>query len=701
MRAIWIYLLLLVVSICGCSRDGDVYTAQTGTLSFSGITVDVENNLVSKSEGYAYTVDIVNSSDEVVQSYTSDNVPQKITLNIGTYTVNCYTDTASGAAFDEPIYGDSQSVTIEPGEEASVSLVCKLLSIKLNILFSEKVKDSFTDYSVTVSNDARDNLLFDSTTESNYGYIAADGTLKCIVSMTSVTNGVEETFTATKVYTDLVANDFLTLTYDVEERVDTSEDNSILLWVDETINTTESRYYLVIEPSDLVISGSDFDIDEQQSILSGVSATLEIKVTSDDPITSLLMSQNMSMLVDLGLPKSADLRDSSTATALQEFGVTTTWASDYCSATISLTSLAVKLTPELDTQTISFEATNSTGDITYKRFNYVVIDAVVALIEAEVSDSYFWNDEGLGRMPVTLKGMWYTTDMPDNMTFSYTTDTDVDNTEWTVVTEELTVDEDSKTVSVYLNNTFKLDRTYRYKFTTKDDNGDDDEYGGEMQFTTPWPSVPNMNFDEWYQSSSIWYPNVSSSETYWSTGNEGVDIINKDSNNTPDASFKVSGAYSAKLYSYTGVTLVGLAAGSIFAGDITYSGLFGSTVTIDFGRAYTGRPSRMTGYYCYQTAAITENKESGDTNDYCHIYISLENWGSATTRPSSPTVIGYGELLYSGTMTDFEKFTIDIDYNSTAQPTHIVLVATSSQYGDDYRGGASTLWIDDFNFEFD
>lgn len=692
MRAIWIYLLLLVVSICGCSRDGDIYNTQTGTLSFSDIAVEVANNLItSKSEeSQAYTVDIVNSSMEVVQSYTNIDLPSEVTLPIGTYTVKGYTaSSVSGAIFDEPVYADSQSVTIEPNTEASVSLVCKLQSIKVNILFSDKVKSSFTDYSVTVSNGAGDYLLFDETTESNYGYITADGTLTCYVAMTSETNGVVENYSATKVYTELVANDFLQLTYDVEDKPE-ADNSSILLSVDESLNLIESTYELVIEPSDLLIYGNDFDIDHEQTLRAGVAATIEIDVTSDDPITSLTISQNMDMLLALGIPKSADLRDSDTAAVLEALGITTSWGSDYCSAKIYLTSLLGKLSLTQETQTIAFEATNSAGDITYKRFNYIVIDAVMSTLAAEPDASYIWNSEGYGRTSATLNGEWYSVDTPTNMKFSYIGSSDA---EWTDVTEGLVVDDVNNTISVRVEDALKLNTTYRYKLTA------DGEDGGEVSFATAWPSIPNMGFDNWYKSDGIWYPSSSSSDTYWSTGNDGVDMSGKSSNSTPDTEFMVSGSSSAKLLTYDGVTMVGLAAGNIFVGDFAMSGW---TADIDFGRAYTGRPNRMTGYYCYHTSWINTNAESGDTYDYCHIYISLENWGTATSRPSSPTVIGYGELLHNETMEDFEKFTIDINYTSTSQPTHIVVVATSSRYGEDYRGGGgSTLWIDEFNFEFD
>lgn len=49
-------------------------------------------------------------------------------------------------------------------------------------------------------------------------------------------------------------------------------------------------------------------------------------------------------------------------------------------------------------------------------------------------------------------------------------------------------------------------------------------------------------------------------------------------------------------------------------------------------------------------------------------------------------------------MTDYEQFNIPITYKSgSVQPTHVVIVATSSRWGADFIGGeGSTLYIDDF-----
>ena len=52
-----------------------------------------------------------------------------------------------------------------------------------------------------------------------------------------------------------------------------------------------------------------------------------------------------------------------------------------------------------------------------------------------------------------------------------------------------------------------------------------DKTGETCTFTTEsYVEVPNLNFDTWSQNGKNWYPNADASNSYWSTGNEGVTL---------------------------------------------------------------------------------------------------------------------------------------------------------------------------------
>lgn len=232
------------------------------------------------------------------------------------------------------------------------------------------------------------------------------------------------------------------------------------------------------------------------------------------------------------------------------------------------------------------------------------------------------------------------------------------------------------------------------------------ERGAEVNFKTEMaPSIENLDFDSWHMTGSSWYPNAEGGNSFWGTGNEGVTIsvVNKPSNSTPSDD-AVSGK-AARLETIS-VPLVKLAAGNLFTGK--YKTNLGDPIkSVTFGRPYTGRPTKLEGYYKYSPKVIDVTKDPYNglkgTMDRCHIYIRLENWGTATERPADPEIIAYGELQSADAVAEYKHFSINIKYSVLdKKPTHVVLVATASYMGDFFTGGiGSVLYVDDFEFKFD
>ena len=74
---------------------------------------------------------------------------------------------------------------------------------------------------------------------------------------------------------------------------------------------------------------------------------------------------------------------------------------------------------------------------------------------------------------------------------------------------------------------------------------------------------------------------------------------------------------------------------------------------------------------------------------------------------NSSSIIAYGELsdeqASQTNMPAYERFEIDIKYrDTTRKPTYILIVASSSKYGDYFTGGeGSTLYLDELELSFD
>lgn len=253
------------------------------------------------------------------------------------------------------------------------------------------------------------------------------------------------------------------------------------------------------------------------------------------------------------------------------------------------------------------------------------------------------------------------------------------------------------------------------------DQGDGNvSYGDFIAFTTEAAEVvPNLDFDTWTEKvtsgKTAWYPNADATNSYWATGNDGV-LIYADANSIPVEGADAVEGKAAELTTLGGVPLVKIAAGNLYTG--TYkTNIIKPALSAVMGRPYTSRPTRLKGWYKYTPKVVTHGgtdygSEVGQM-DYCSIYIRLENWGTATVRPgsqdnpgtpaSSIVEIAYAELEDNTQVSDYKQFDIKLEYYDTqTKPTHIVIVASSSRYGESFCGGpGSVLYVDQFELSFD
>lgn len=231
-----------------------------------------------------------------------------------------------------------------------------------------------------------------------------------------------------------------------------------------------------------------------------------------------------------------------------------------------------------------------------------------------------------------------------------------------------------------------------------------DKTGETCTFTTEsYVEIPNLNFDTWRQKGKNWYPNADASNSYWSTGNEGV-TLGGNSN-----SVGVSDSYSglaAQLQTVEVTMFVFVkvkAAGNIFIGSYKTNAQDPAS-SVTFGRDYSGaRPTKLSGYFKYQPGATMSDGSVPSEKlekDECDIYIQL--WSGGET-------IGEGHFITNETVSEYTHFEIPIEYTVTnKRPDKIAIVATSSRYGGYFDGMnvigqlaiGSTLWVDDFELSY-
>lgn len=237
-------------------------------------------------------------------------------------------------------------------------------------------------------------------------------------------------------------------------------------------------------------------------------------------------------------------------------------------------------------------------------------------------------------------------------------------------------------------------------------------------FTTETNIVlQNGGFEDWYQNGDIWYAaskDVFNAGNYlWDSSNPGGGAFGVNPT-TGDASVKRTGSYSAKLESQYAV--VKFAAASLYYGR--FNGLIGmSGAKIDFGQPFKSRPTALHGFYQYAPMKIDKVGKNQPANtvkegdmDICSIYIALskKKYTVDNTNPSTfinfesdENIIAYGELPAAdcvNTNGEWKEFTINLKYkNITDKPLYLIIVCSSSKYGDYFTGGkGSCLHLDDF-----
>ena len=258
----------------------------------------------------------------------------------------------------------------------------------------------------------------------------------------------------------------------------------------------------------------------------------------------------------------------------------------------------------------------------------------------------------------------------------------------------------------------KAQTTYQYRISV------DGTAGEENSFTTAEEiALTNGSFDNWSQSeknAKLWQPWGSGENSFWDTGNQGATTVG-DSNSTPVTETSNGSGMAASLESK--YIVIKFAAGNIFTG--MYKKTDGTNGVLDFGRPFTSFPSKLRIHYKYNWATI--DKVGDDTMaslkgrpDSCQIYIALTDWDAPLeirTRPSERQlfdpndshVIAYGELTKGESVTSYTQADIVLNYRYTNRtPKYIVIVASSSKYGDYFTGGVgSKLWLDECELIYD
>ena len=249
---------------------------------------------------------------------------------------------------------------------------------------------------------------------------------------------------------------------------------------------------------------------------------------------------------------------------------------------------------------------------------------------------------------------------------------------------------------------------YKYRVSV------DGTAGSEQTFTTAAATpLENGSMEDWSQDGKQWNPWAAGDDAFWGTGNSGSANYIGNLTSPTDESVKGKAALLE-----TKNAIIKLGAGNIFTGDFALDGLNG---LLHFGRSFSSFPTSLRLHYKYTSATIDMIGENvGDLAslkgqpDMFQIYIALsdksepyEIRNNPKNRqlfdPNDANIIAYGEFTSSETVTSYKKLEIPLEYRATNRtPKYIIIVASSSKYGDYYIGGVgSKLWIDEMELVYE
>lgn len=250
--------------------------------------------------------------------------------------------------------------------------------------------------------------------------------------------------------------------------------------------------------------------------------------------------------------------------------------------------------------------------------------------------------------------------------------------------------------------------TYKYRVSV------DGTAGSEQTFTTVAAvALENGKLENWSQDGKVWNPNAADADPFWGTGNPGAASFI--GNLTEPTNESISG--KAALLE-TKNAIIKLGAGNLFTGDFQLDGLNG---LLHFGREFSSFPTALRLYYKYTSTTINMIGDNvGDLAsmkgepDICHIYIALSDKSEPYEIRNNPSnrqlfnkddanIIAYGEFSSNESTSSYKQIEIPLEYRYTNRtPKYIIIVASSSKYGDYYIGGVgSKLWLDEMELVYE
>lgn len=687
---------LLVMAAC----NSVVLNEEVQSVGYLSVSLGTDDEVTTKavvapSQDMAFRIEVYKGTELVTEVADHRTVSQSapIVLRVGKYKVKAvYGDNQAG--FDAPYYVGETEVTITKDDFSTADITCTLANVMVTVDFEQSIKDNFKSYSVFVEDGTGAGITFSSTSANldAVGYIPATGTLKWKLTLV---NNEGENYVANDAYTDVKARQHYDLKFGLSENVGAGGYAAIKLVVDNTLIEQEFEIELDFSESELpkVSTNDGFDLTNEMSVLVGDTSKKELTFNAAEGIRSFVLALDDEVQTRASDMVWYELVEASpdVISALAAKGIKT------ASIQHGATSVVIDITDyvsSLPTGNFNIDATlyDYKGHVVKCPMDFSVISDV----DADMVSLTPWAKFAIA------KGKYFSQTAPEGTTFMYKK---VSDAAWTTLsTSAITINSASKTFEAEIGD-LQAGADYVIKAVSAADvNTREVEFRTESAET-----LYNMSFDDWYKSGKVWYPYAQGANpSVWDSANPGAaDFIG--SSTTPAEGSDAIKGKAARMESMDAI--ITFAAGNLFVGS--FVDISGIGAKLKWGVPFTSRPVALRGWYKYSPKTINAGEKAYKGQmDKAQITIALADWTAPfdinTTDGkfvdfSADYIIAYGRLESSDAHSEYVEFTIPLEYRSlTKIPKYIVISAASSYLGDYFTGGeGSTLYVDEFSFEYD
>lgn len=707
-----------LLTIAGCRQDE--WSDAEGTLRLEvGIRekVEVGTRTISDDEQAALEagckISIHNAQGKVRQYEGLNNLPEAIHLKADSYTARAVAGDSVPAAFDKKFYRGTQAFDITPGGSTAIEVKCNLANTVVKVNFASSLATLFGSSQVTITT-ADGELVYTQEQDGIAGYFMLPADNRQLTwSFTGKPQSSGSDFVRTGSITDAQGSTLYDLTFSYEDTGDyTDGGGHLTLDVDTTPleeNTSEIPIYQ--RPS---FMGEGFDFDAGLFVEVGKGEETSFWIATSSVLTQALIS--CEQFTTLGLPVNSFDMVAMTKQEREEYaalGVTINAKHNVMTGQGNMKvcfseALMQKLSQTEGVYEIAVNAQDQNGMQRSQQLVITVSNAIVVTEQPKDADIW-WNR-------ATLQGR-RVRETSDALSFRYR---EKGSGTWNTVEAQLNES------TLYANITgLSADTRYEYQAVAGTAASTI-----TCEFTTETAAqLPNGGFEQWNTASDgALIFSDSEADMFWDSGNHGSITLNKNVTTQETTTTLIHGGSSSVKMQSQKVAFLGIgkfAAGNLFVGK--YLATDGTDGVLGWGRPFTSRPTKLRGYVCYQPQTIAYTSSDcpdaveGET-DKGAVYIALGDWAGEEYNgetwpvivktktkqffnPEGEEVIAYGEQVWSKA-TDGQKlipFEITLDYRTTARkPTHIIVVASASKYGDYFAGGeGSTLWIDDLELVYE